>query len=329
MYTLMNKHLLIAALVAVLFGTACTKTVEVDPFSPGVCVAECQVGSGAGSLSVLVETAGVWRVRSEAPWLETDVNGGEGRGAFTLRWKSNEADILHQTGLRTGRIAICLDEGDRADSLRIVQHGFLSKDSAGNTEKDPVLHLEFETLPITRVSVLVVNTNGLPEAAEWARGKADILVIDGVVNGARDGLFIKGCDLSALDPDAEYAAFRSLVDKGFAEDEGNGWMLCGTMNHYSMMQAGYPDTPAWYPQDARAAVFRSDHYAWQNNLYDLLWMKKRGYVTTWTDEQGHGWATDYLYASAALLRQVADIEILERPLPGMKHHPLRVTFRLQ
>ena len=214
------------------------------------------------------------------------------------------------------------------EKKKITLSPFLSEESAGQTGNDPALKLEFETTPLTRVSLLVVNSESLPEAVEWAQGKADILVIDGVVYGSRGGLSVKGCDLSALAPDDEYAAFRTLVDEGFAESGGKGWILCGTMNHYSMMQGGYPDTPQWYPTDATSEVFRSDRYAWQNNLYDLLWMQKRGFVTTWTDTQNHAWQADYVYASPVLLRQVAEIERMERPLADMKHNPIRVTFRL-
>ena len=323
----MNKSIVVVLAAAVLCGMSCTKTVETDPFSPGICVAECQVGSAAGSLSVLVETAGTWRIRCDVPWLETDVKGGVGRGAFTFRYTSNEADILHQTGSRIGRIAICLDEGNRADSLRIVQHGFISRESKGSVGQDPALQLEFDNPPLKRVSVLVVNTDGQASAAAWAQGKADILVVDGVVSGDLDGLCIKGCDLSALGADAEYVAFRQLIEEGFSESPADGWMLCGTMNHYSMMQIGYPETPQWYPSDARSDEFRSDRYAWQNNLYDLLWMKERCWFSTWTDGLGRSWAADYIYVSSALLRQVAEVDILDIPLPEMTHNPLKVTFR--
>lgn len=323
----MNKPALIMVIFAAVLNGACSKTEGTDSFSPGVCVAECQVGSAAGSRSVLVETAGTWRIRCDATWLETDVKGGVGRGAFTFRYRSNEADVLRQTGSRVGRIAICLDEGGRADSLRIVQHGFLSKESKGTVGQDPALRLEFDNPPVKRVSLLVVNTDGHATAEEWAQGKADILVVDGIVRGDCDGMCIKGCNLTGLGTDTEYATFRRLVDDGFAGSPVDGWMLCGTMNHYSMMQTGYPETPQWYPSDARSDEFRSDRYAWQNNLFDLLWMKNRAWFSTWTDDGGRAWAADYLYVSSAMLRQVAEVDILDIPLPEMKHHPLRVIFR--
>ena len=129
-----------------------------------------------------------------------------------------------------------------------------------------------------------------------------------------------------LEPDAEYNAFRSAVDALVRVSDVNGMVLCGTMGHYSMMQTGYPSTPSWYPSDATDAVFRADRYAWQNKLYDILWMKEQGFVVTATDEEGKAWASDYLYISESVLSMVSAADIMDIPVTGMRHHPLRLIL---
>ena len=321
----MNR-LLTTAVLALIVAAACTKTVETDPYAPGVCVAECIVGAEEGSVSILVETEGTWHIASCAPWIQSDVDGGSGRGAFTLHYESNESDILHIRSGREGTIAILLDGSDKADSLRLVQQGFLSRISPRETGSDPAMKLEFETPTLSTKTLLVINTEGIAEASEWADGKADVVVKDGSITGDCGVILVVGCDLSALDAKTAYEAFRIAVDGGVFAAGQAGWILCGTMNHYSMMQTGYPDTPSWYPKDAKGEEFRSDRYAWQNNLYDLLWMKQRGFVTTFTDGDGHKWEADYLYVSTRVLSKVTEVEIMNIPVGGMSHHPLRLTL---
>lgn len=323
----MNRLLITAALTLAV-AAACTKTVETCPYSPGPCIAECVVGAEEGSVSILVETEGTWHIESCSSWIHSDVDGGSGRGAFTLHYDSNESDILHIRTSRQGSIAILLDGSDRADSLRVVQQGFLSVITPGETASDPSLKIEFETPVLSVKTLLVINTEGLAEASDWAEGKADIIVKDGVVTGDCGEILVRGCDLSALDDQAGYAAFRAAVDAGVFAAGPSGWILCGTMNHYSMMQTGYPDTPSWYPKDAKGEEFRSDRYAWQNNLYDLLWMKQMGFVTTFTDADGNKWEADYLYVSAPVLSKVTEVEIMNIPVSGMSHHPLRLTLNI-
>ena len=86
----MKKILFMVVLSALV--CACTKDVEiVDPYSPGVNVAEIHLGATPGKVSVSIETKGVWRVESDQPWLRTDVNGREGNGAFTVYYESNQS----------------------------------------------------------------------------------------------------------------------------------------------------------------------------------------------------------------------------------------------
>ena len=322
----MNR-LLITALLVLSVAAACTKTIVTDPYAPGVCLAECIVGADEGSVSFLVETEGTWHIASCTSWIRSDVDGGSGRGAFTLYYDSNASDIIDIHTVRQGTVAILLDGSDTADSLRVVQQGFMSSVTPGATGSDPAIKLEFRTPVLSEKTLLVINTEGIEEASAWAEGKADVIVMDGVVSGDCGDILVKGCDLTGLDGEAGYEAFRAVVDEGVYAAGEAGWILCGSMNHYSMMQTGYPDTPSWYPQDAKGEDFRGDRYAWQNNLYDLLWMKQRSFVTTYTDELGHKWAADYLYVSAPVLSKVADVEIMDIPVSGMSHQPLRLTLK--
>lgn len=82
---------------------SCEKTVLInDPYAAGVCVGEIGLGSVAGSLSILVETKGEWRLESDQPWLVLDTKGRSGNGAFTVRYDSNESNA---SDMRSERIA--------------------------------------------------------------------------------------------------------------------------------------------------------------------------------------------------------------------------------
>ena len=320
----MNKLSIIIGVVA-LVAVSCTKTVEVETYAGGVCVGECQVSAAAGEVSVLVETKGVWHVVPCDSWLHTDVPGGSGTGAFTVRFDSNESDVLNLRPGHTGRIAICLDNEERADTLRIVQFGFLTPIKRGTVQGDSALKLEFQEPSISEKTLLVVSTDGNPDALTWAEGKADLIVIDGVVSGESGELGVVGCDFSSLDAGDRYAAFHEAVDMAIETEGKEGVILCGSMYHYSMMQTAYPSTPEWYPADAMDDVFGADRYAWQNRFYDIMWMAQRNYLVTYT-ENGHSWAADYLYVSSEVLSKVSSAQIMDIPLPGMSHHPLSITL---
>ena len=68
-----------------------------------------------------------------------------------------------------------------------------------------------------------------------------------------------------------------------------------------MMQTSYQSTPDWYPADIEDPLFDADRYAWNNNLYDCLWMAERNFVETFVSEQGANMA-DYIYVSRDVLQ---------------------------
>lgn len=324
-----NSIYILLALLAV----SCAGKTEVIPaFQPGNAVAVYQAGAAGGEVSVLVETEGQWRLRPADSWITTDVPGGKGRGAFTFRYSSNESDILNLRPGRIGRIAICLEESGKADTLLVFQRGFLTSEPVLPVTADPALKLEFENPAGVAAKVLVASSEGAAPAQveAWVQGYgADITVLDGVVSGAVDGLNVVGCNFAGQTQDQEFASFRDAVlsSVGRALEFGNDWMVCGQMYHYSAMQVGYSNTPSWYPADASGDAFRADRYAWQNNLYDLLWMKTQGWVETYTDNQGHGWQADYMYVSASILDKVSTVETLPAPVPGMLHKPIAVSLK--
>lgn len=319
-------------LTAAGLAVSCSQTEVIPAFQPGNAVAVCRVGAAGGEVSVLVETQGQWRLRTDDSWISTDVPGGKGRGAFTLRYASNQSDILNLKPGRTGRIAICLESSGKADTLLIVQRGFLSPEENLPVTADPALQLEFETPDALAVKLLVASSEGASAdaVAAWAEGYgADVCVLDGVVSGGVAGLNTLGCDYKEMSQDQKYAAFQDAVlsSVGSALVYGDDWIVCGQMYHYSAMQVGYPQTPSWYPADASGDAFRSDRYAWQNNLYDLLWMKMQDWVETYTDADGHRWQADYVYVSASVLDKVSSVEILPTPVSGMLHNPVAVVLK--
>lgn len=327
------KNSVISLFIAVAFAASCSVNTEVIPaFKPGSTVAVCRVGASGGDVSVLVETQGQWRLRSADPWITVDVPGGNGRGAFTFRYESNQSDILNLRPGRVGRIAICLEDSGLADTLLIAQRGFLSPDPELVVTSDPALKLEFELAREVEVKLIVVSSEGaaVQDVTDWAPGYgADVCVVDGVVSGAVEGLNVLGCNYEGQNQEQKFESFREAVlsSVGNALLLGNDWIVCGQTYHYSAMQVGCPDTPSWYPSDASGDEFKGDRYAWQNNLYDLLWMKTQGWVETYTDADGHKWQADYVYVSATLLDKVASVEIIPEPVAGMLHKPVSVVLK--
>lgn len=327
------KNSLLLSVVTIVIAFSCSQKTEVIPaFQSGKAVGLCNVGASAGRVSVLVQTNGQWRIRPVDDWLTTDSQGGKGMGAFTFSYGSNQSDVLNLRPGRVGRIAICLEDSGIADTLIVAQRGFLSKDVNYQISGDSNLKLEFDIPSSTEIKLLIASSKGASEAAvsDWADSfGADIRVIDGSVTGDSGELNIVGCNFDGQSAAQRQNSFLEAVDFSIEQSlvYGNDWIVCGQMYHYSAMQVGYSDTPSWYPSDASSDEFQCDRYAWQNNLYDILWMKTRGWVETYTDEDGHNWQADYMYVSGALLDKVSSIDILPVPVPGMRHKPLSLVLK--
>jgi len=325
----MKKILSILAFAIALLLCSCKKE-YVDPFTGGVNIGQTFVGAKPGSVSVLVNTAGTWRVSCDQPWISFDVDGGKGKAAFTVNYESNESGITSLRASRVAKIAIGLDNTLVADTLTITQQGFLSIGPAVKIVSDPNISVEFDQRELRQMSLICCSLEGVsPEQQEsaisWACSQADVCVIGSSVYNSVDDINVAGFDFTDLDTEAEYKAFKNLIDTTLNAGLGTGnWILCGQTNHLSMMQIGYPSTPSWYPTDANDPVFDSDRFAWQNNLYEMLWMKEQNYVETYTDDD-RSYQADYMYVSSTLLSNVTDMEIISAEY-GMSHTPLIITL---
>lgn len=127
-----------------------------------------------------------------------------------------------------------------------------------------------------------------------------------------------------------YHQVRNLLEDGYNAPLSNGkWLVGGTFWYLSAMEAGYPFTPDWYPTDPAASDFDADLYAWENNLLDCVWMVKRDYTPTFTDEDDMtmSWRPSYVYASTDAWNAVVSLEVLDVPMAGMKHKPITMTLK--
>lgn len=322
------KKLLYIILIGLL-AASCSKTVVInDPYSPGVCVGEIILGSTEGSMSVSVEADGPWRLECDQDWLRTDVTSRNGDAAFTVYYNSNVSDISDLREARTAKIAILLENSLKADTLVLVQRGLYRVAPAHKVVADPDLVLEYILPQEQLVTVLCCSSEGTADVDAFiAQQNADITVKDGEVTGEVEGLNVVGCNFAGMSEDEEFEAFRSMVNSTFnaGPDAGDNWIFAGQMYHLSSMMIGYADTPKWFPQSTTDTRFRSDIFAWQNNLYDCVWMYNQNYVYTYTDEQQRSYTADYVYVSPAVFSKVEAVELLE--VEGMSHKPIKVTLK--
>ncbi len=126
-----------------------------------------------------------------------------------------------------------------------------------------------------------------------------------------------------------YRQIRRLLEDGYNAPLSKGkWLIGGTFWYLSAMETGYPLTPDWYPTDPSASEFDADLYAWKNNLMDCVWMVKRDYTPTYTDDLDmKSWRPSYVYASADAWNAVVSLEVLDAPVAGMKHKPITMTLK--
>ena len=322
------KKLLYIILIGLL-AASCSKTVVInDPYSPGVCVGEIILGSTEGSMSVSVEADGPWRLECDQDWLRTDVTSRNGDAAFTVYYNSNVSDISDLREARTAKIAILLENSLKADTLVLVQRGLYRVEPAHKVVADPDLVLEYILPQEQLVTLLCCSSEGTADVDAFiAQQNADITIKDGEVTGEVEGLNIRGCNFAGMSEDEEFEAFRAMVNSTFnaGPDAGDNWIFAGQMYHLSSMMIGYADTPKWYPQSTTDTRFRSDIFAWQNNLYDCVWMYNQKYVKTYTNSNEESYTADYVYVSPAVFSKVEAVELLD--VEGMSHKPIKVTLK--
>lgn len=323
----MKKILFMVVLSALV--CACAKDVEiVDPYSPGVSVAEIHLGATPGKVSVSIETKGVWRVESDQPWLRTDVNGREGNGAFTVYYESNQSDVHELKQSRVAKVAIRLENTMKTDTLVFVQRGLMPQECICQVQNDPALTVEYRIEDLQEVVLVCCSSEGNGDVNAWIEAqKADVVVLDGQVTGEVSGLNVVGCDFAGMTAEEEFEAFRATVQNTYnsGPNAGDDWIYAGQMYHLSSMQTDYAMTPEWYPQTTSDPRFRSDIYAWQNNLYDCVWMYNQDYIPTWTDAEGNTFCADYVYASVSVFAKVESVDLIE--VEGLAHKAIKVTIK--
>ena len=308
---------------------ACTKNIEiVNPYSSGVCVGEILLGATPGKVSVSVETEGTWRLETDQPWLKTDVNGRIGDGAFTVYYESNQSDVHDIRQSRVAKVAILIEETMKTDTLVFIQRGLMPVTPSYNVQKDPALTIEYRIEDQQDVVLVCCSSEGEGDVQSWLETQhADIVVLDGVVEGKVHGLNVIGCNFEGKTAAQEYDEFRNKIENTYNSGPyaGDDWIYAGQMYHLSAMQTDYENTPEWYPQTITDSRVRSDIYAWQNNLYDCVWMYTQDYVTTWTDAEGNSYAADYVYASVSVFSKITSVELIE--VPGLDHKAIKIALK--
>ena len=96
--------------------------------SSGNVVGEMNVTAAAGRFTVSVETVGRWIVyeADNADWVEFDVKGGVGKGAFTVSYGSNMSSVVDLRSARKARIVVTSEDFSKSDTLNVIQQGPLA-----------------------------------------------------------------------------------------------------------------------------------------------------------------------------------------------------------
>ena len=347
----MNYKYILAIIFSIATLSSCKKEVQSEPV-PGKAIGEIYVTAAPGTRSVLVKLDGLWRVRTTESWLHTDVQGREGEAAFTFSFDSNESDFVNFKPVRRGAIVIQPLATMVADTLWVVQQGIPDGKEYDSLPQDS--YIEFPQNQLKTVTVLYANVKGASAPSSWISSNgADINCII-----ADDGLSVKlsnGADADVIgritSPDAVFAKAHgpslALADFGEEpEDEGSyynaavkllsssydrpeaeeNWLVGGSFYYLSVMEAGYPATPSWYPENPAAPEFAADRYVQSSNLTDCVWMTQRNYTPTWTSG-GQSWRADYVYASHSLWNATVSVKVLENVPAGASHKAILIKIK--
>lgn len=310
----------------------------------GNVVGEIEVSASAGRISVSVETVGRWIVyeADNVSWLSFDVQGGVGKGAFTASYEANLSSVVDAKSSRKARIVVTSEDYAKSDTLNIIQMGFYSDIRPSEVKPSGDIVLEYvtpETKTLTVVYCSAESVRDQEALAQWAEqfdvvacGNSFIRPAVGsedkfAVCTVGDVNFVSADLGQVFNEGKEYEAFVDIIEKTYnAQNSPSKWVIGGQLYHFSMMQTAYPATPSsWYPSDIDASEFDSDRYAWNNNLYDCLWMSERDFVTTWTSKAG-SYMADYVYVSRDVLATISQVQKLE-PVHGMTHNPVKITLK--
>ena len=337
----MKKFIYILAAVAALIS--CNGSdLEIQS---GNVIGEMNVTAASGKVSVSVETVGRWIVyeADNADWISIDVAGGVGKGAFTVWYDANLSNVADIKEARKARIVITSEDYAKSDTLNIVQQGFNSVHVPSVVNPSKEIVLEYDETEVRTVSIVYCSADGVTDMqalTEWAESfdvvacgnsflKPEVAAGESYAVCVYGDLNLVSEDLAAEPEESveqEYNAFVQIVEDTYnGYDSPSKWIVGGQFYHYSMMQTSYQTTPSWFPADIEDPHFDADRYAWNNNLYDCLWMAERNFVETFASE-GKAYMADYVYMSRDVLATVYTVEKLGK-VHGMTHNPIKITLK--
>ena len=311
----------------------------------GNVLGEIEVAATAGRLTVSVETVGRWIVyeADDAPWVSFDVQGGVGNGAFTVSYQDNMSSVIDAKSSRKARIVVTSEDYAKSDTLNIIQMGFYSDIKASDVNPSREIVLEYIAPDTKMLTAVYCSDEGVTDQealAQWAQQFDVVACGNGFVRPADvasgekytvctvgDVNFVSADLKEAFDDGEEYEAFLDIIENTYnAQNSPSKWVIGGQLYHYSMMQTAYPGTPSWYPEDLDALDFASDRYAWNNNLYDCLWIAEHDFVPTWTSDEDKSYMADYVYVSRDVLATICEVRKLDK-VHGMTHNPIQITIK--
>ena len=153
------KNYISILLAAALLASCSTKIQQPDP---GVALGEIYLTAPAGSKTVAVDLDGLWRVSVMEDWLSLDVNGRDGKGAFTFSYSSNESDFSNVNPTRLGHIVIQSLNSMKADTLYVRQQGTPDGNEYESYENSG--YIEFIDAALNRVVTVYADFDGVTDA---------------------------------------------------------------------------------------------------------------------------------------------------------------------
>ena len=306
-----------------------------------------EVSASAGQISVSVETVGRWIVyeADNASWLSFDVQGGVGKGAFTVSYQDNMSSVIDAKSSRKARIVVTSEDYAKSDTLNIIQMGFYSDIRPSEEKQSEEIVLEYVTPETRTLTIVYCSADGVKDQAalaQWAEQFDVVACGNGFIRpavGSEDKFAVctvgdvnfVSADLGQVfNEGKEYEAFVNIIEETYNAQNPPSkwvspkWVIGGQLYHYSMMQIAYPGTPSWY-EDLDDLDFASDRYAWNNNLYDCLWIAEHDFVPTWTSYE-RSYMADYVYVSRDVLATICGVRKLDK-VHRMTHNPIQITIK--
>lgn len=147
------------------------------------------VGTAGGSVSVLVETSGVWYAETSEDWIEVSGEYRKDKGSFVVSYRSNESTDGDRRFNREGCIRVRTYDGAVIMNVRLRQHGlepFMEiPDALISTQAGKYSVPVFTNLTDReRASVVCSSTSSSISGAIWGKSGEEIVfdAADGTEN---------------------------------------------------------------------------------------------------------------------------------------------------